>query len=137
MSSAATGCPPCAKRPEWTRPKRPAAECTFIRTTQDWQDYTAGARFPGHPLNGLTFQQLADFEASRHGHAWPQIAGEEGERLFRLYRVTEVPTYCVVDEEATIRARGHTHEWAEILGVLGRLSHPVDGLSPEPRPDPR
>lgn len=38
-------------------------ECTFIRTVEDWRDYKAGARFPGHPLNGLTPQQLADFEA--------------------------------------------------------------------------
>lgn len=30
---------------------------------EDWRDYKAGARFPGHPLHGLTPRQLAEFEA--------------------------------------------------------------------------
>ncbi|MBP7149485.1 MAG: hypothetical protein KBD01_18305 [Acidobacteria bacterium] len=39
-------------------------QATFIRTTQDLNDYVAGARFVGHPLNGLTAQELSDFLAT-------------------------------------------------------------------------
>lgn len=39
-------------------------QATFIRTTADWNDYKAGARFVGHPLSGLTTQQLNSFAAS-------------------------------------------------------------------------
>ena len=39
-------------------------QATFIRTPQDWEDYKAGARFPGHPLSGLSAEQLAAFSAS-------------------------------------------------------------------------
>jgi hypothetical protein len=39
-------------------------QATFIRTVADWSDFKAGARFRGHPLNGLKAQQLADFSAS-------------------------------------------------------------------------
>ena len=39
-------------------------QATFIRTSQDWNEFKGGAQFMGHPLHALTAQQLADFAAS-------------------------------------------------------------------------
>lgn len=56
------------------------------------------------------------------GHDWPQLAGEAGRKLFRDFRVREIPTYYVIDAEGVIRARGHTNDWSAIRTELMRLT---------------
>jgi len=72
---------------------------------------------------------------SRYRDEWPQIAGEDGKELFRLYRVTAVPTYYVVDSEGIICERGSTLDWPRLREMLARLSPKTSTAAGEPVTD--
>lgn len=59
----------------------------------------------------------------------PQVTGEAGAKIIRLYRVDVRPTFYVVDSEGVIRARGHSAEWPEIRNTLARLAAPDSGTA--------
>lgn len=80
-------------------------------------------------LRGLRFVSITDadadearHESAEYGSGWQQIEGEEGETLFSLYRVDEVPTFVVIDAQGIILARGTTLEWPQLRKELERVS---------------
>ena len=78
-------------------------------------------------FDDVVFVSITDVDdAGSRGFGWRHLDGEPGGRLFRLYRVTSLPTYYVIDAEGRIRARGHTLDWSRIRAALAMVSDAAD-----------
>lgn len=74
--------------------------------------------------------ERAQVFTSEQGHDWTQVSGDEGRQLFKLFRISAVPTFYLIDRDGVILERGSTLDWPRIREAMGRLvATPASGAS--------